>query len=714
MTYIQFIIKTVFLLILCSFISVCIPCVLSEEDGPLHIGVLLPLNGPEGQPLYNALLLSQNQINEGGGIGGRPVQLILRDTSTGDLMKYAEDLAKDPRIKVVIGPYSSDDLFAVADVFIKKQKVLISPSASSDEIYRAFAGTGSVWRTVSNDGDITLVLLQHIKQNRGKNVALLTINSTYGNTFYDWIPYWAIEYNITITGEEKFSTLDDIAGAVDRLCKVRPDYLIFVHSGSGNEIRSAIETLKELNSSTIPYFIYPTVDKEGQILLRPDAQDQQKLLESGIWNIHNISVLSTIIPNKTLMLMSKEWDPGFSKEYKISKYGQSDYAPEVYDALLVASGVMARITAYPQKSPMNAALSILTNESGDLVPRTEEGFQSAFKQIQQGKTPVFTGATGPLLFKSEGTDRREPWYGTYRMEDGKIVSDPVLHQNLTKSDNKSGLADNSTDLSITLVQNISQGDFWAVIGAFSREWTNYRHQADALTMYEYLKSQGVSDDHIILLIYDDIPTDKKNTRPGEVYHKPGEEEVRKRATPDYIGETVDKTTLTDVLFEKVESDGEPLLQSDENSTVLVYLSSHGVQGGDLLFGNDSKRITPDEFASIVDKMKEKKVFGRMLIVLESCFSGVIADSITTPGVIVMTASAQNETSKAASYDSALSTWLSDEFTTELISRLKNSDSSVTLRQLYQQIFYHVRSSHPTISMHNASLDIPAGLFFGGA
>ncbi|HWQ63758.1 MAG TPA: C13 family peptidase, partial [Methanospirillum sp.] len=680
---------------------------------PLYIGVLLPLNGPEGQPLYNALMLSQNQINEGGGIGGRPVTLILRDTSTGDLMKYAEDLAKDPRIKVVIGPYSSDDLFAVADLFIKKQKVLISPSASSDEIYRAFSGSGSVWRTVSNDGDITSELLQHIKQNGGKNVALLTINSTYGNTFYDWIPYWAIEYNITITGEEKYSTPDEIPEAVNRLCTLRPDYLIFVHSGSGNEISSAIDMLEELNTSVIPYFIYPTVDKNGQILVRPDAEDQQKILESGLWNINNISVLSTIIPDKTLMLMSKEWDPDFSKEYKISKYGQSDYAPEVYDALLIASGVMARITAYPLKSPMNAALSILSNESGDLMPRTEEGFQSAFKQIQQGKTPVFTGATGPLTFKSEGTDRCVPWYGTYRMEDGKIVSDPVLQQNLIKSDNKSGLADNSTDVSSIQFQNITKGDFWAVIGAFSREWANYRHQADALTMYEYLKSQGVSDDHIILLVYDDIPTDKKNIRPGEVYHKPGEEEVRIRAIPDYIGETVDKKTLIDVLLEKAESDGRPLLQSDENSTVLVYLSSHGVQGGDLLLGNDSE-ITPVEFASIVDEMKEKKVFGRMLMVFESCFSGSIVDSIKTPGVIVMTASAANETSKAASYDSALSTWLSDEFTTELITRLNNSDSSVTLRQLFHQIYYHVRSSHPTISMQNASLDIPAELFFGGA
>ena len=365
-----------------------------------------PLSGPEGQPLYDALQFSQKQINEGGGIGGRTVYLILRDTSTGDLMTYAEDLAHDRRIRVVIGPYSSDDLFQVSDLFIKNQKVLISPTASSDEIYRAFAGTGSVWRTITNDGDITSVVMQHIKQNKGKKVALLTINSSYGNTFYDWIPYWAIEYGINISGEEEYSSPDEIPDAIDRLCRQDPDYLIFVHSGSGSEISSAIDTLEELNSSTHLYFIYPNIDKDGLILERPNSEILQILLESGLWNMSNVSTLSTTIPDKTLMLMSKTWDSDFSQEFKpISNKSQSDYVPEVYDALLVASEVMARFTAFPDKSPKSAALAVLTNATGDLLPRSKEGFQSAFNQIQEGKTPTLTGATGSLTFNSEGTDR---------------------------------------------------------------------------------------------------------------------------------------------------------------------------------------------------------------------------------------------------------------------------------------------------------------------
>lgn len=336
----------------------------------------------------------------------------------------------------------------------------------------------------------------------------------------------------------------------------------------------------------------------------------------------------------------------------------------------------------------------------------------AFNQIIINRSPVLTGATGPLTFIPEGTDRRIPWYETYRMEEGKIIEDPVTYQKQNKADNLS-LQNNLSGSLASTTRNFPSDNFWAVIGSFSRNWVNYRHQADALTVYRFLKERGVPDDHIILLVNDDITEDKKNTKPGEVFHTPGTEEVRKQADPDYIGEQVNKQMLMDVLSGTGINQDNPLLQSNENSTVLVYLSSHGAPGGDLIFGDGGERVSAQDFSSLIDKMAGEKKFKRMLVVLESCFSGAIAANVTTPGVVVMSAAAPDETSKSAIFDSELSSWLSDEFTAELVSLLHTSDSSLTLGQLYQQLFYHVRSSHPGISKGNISLDIPANVFFGG-
>jgi ABC-type branched-subunit amino acid transport system substrate-binding protein len=697
-------------IILVVLVSAC--GITSADDSPVYIGVLLPLTGPEGLPLLDALQLAINQINDGGGIGGRPVELVLRDTRTGDLMTYARDLAQDPRIDVVIGPCTSDQLFQVSPLFVRNQKVLITPTASSDEIYRAYAGTGSVWRTIANEGDIASVVLQQIRANGGKKVALLTVNSTNGKTFYDWIPYWAIENGVTITGAEEYSGKDEIPGAIRRISRQNPDYLIFVHSGSGSEIRSAIAALNEINASSHMYLIYPHVDENGLIWERPDSEALQVLLDSRTWKLYNVSTISTTLPDQTLILMSKPWDPEFSAEFHtISKTEKPDFAPEVYDALLVGAEIVARCSAYPNKSPMNASITIFSNVSGEAVPRTKEGFQLAFNQILNGGSPVLTGATGPLTFLPEGTDRLIPWYETYRMDEGKIIEDPVPYQKQSKSDSLS-VQDPSSGSPVPVAQKLPSDNFWAVIGAFSRDWVNYRHQADALTVYRFLKYQGVPDDHIILLVNDDITEDKRNTKPGEVFHIPGTEEVRKQADPDFTGDQVNRGMLMDLLSGTGTNQDKAFLQSDENSTVLVYLSSHGGPGGDLIMGNGSERVSAQEFSSLIDKMAEEKKFKRMLVVLESCFSGAIAANVTTPGVVVMSAASPDETSKSAIFDSELSNWLSDEFTAQFISLIRTSDPSLTLGQLYQQLFYHVRSSHPGISKGNASLDIPAYVFFG--
>lgn len=706
--------SSVYPILLCGIILLFYLVPAATADKPVSIGVLLPLSGPEGQPIYDALTLARDQINAGGGIGEHPVQLVLRDTRNGNQTTYARYLANDPDIRVIIGPYTSDDLFQVADMFIQKNKILISPTASSDEIYRAYAGEGSVWRTIANDGDIISVIMQQIRAHGGERVALLTVNSSYGKTFYDWIPYWAIEQGITITGAEEYSTSEDISGAISRLSEGNPDYLVFVHSGNGTEIRGAIDALEDLRTPPLLSLVYPDIDSEGRILERADPETLQFLLASGLWKIDTVSTVSTRIPDGTLMVMTKPFEDGFSAEYrKIAKGNSTTFVPEVYDALLVGAEVMAQFTANPDKSPKSAAMAILTNGTGDPLPRTPEGIQEALNRILQGKLPILTGATGPLSFKPDGCDRLIPWYETYRMERGTVTPDPVIYRKMDKSLIES-IKSNVTGTSSKNTENCSVGDFWAVIGALSHDWPNYRHQADALTMYRFLREQGVPDDHIILLIFDDIPHDKRNRKPGEVYHTPAGEEVRKGALPDFTGDQVNKERLIDILSGTgILSDG-PALRSGKNSTVLLYLSSHGIENGSLVMGKDDDEIlSPNEIASLFDDMKKNKRFGRMLVILESCSSGAIASQVTTDDVTIMTASAPNETSKAAVYDSGLSSWLTDEFTNQLISHLKSSEPSDTLRHLYHDLYYSVRSSHPGVSFGSSSIDTLSQDFFGG-
>lgn len=57
---------------------------------------------------------------------------------------------------------------------------------------------------------------------------------------------------------------------------------------------------------------------------------------------------------------------------------------------------------------------------------------------------------------------------------------------------------------------------YALIVAASSGWENYRHQAGAYLMYQMLKSNGLDDDHILLVSEDDIARHSINPTPGRI------------------------------------------------------------------------------------------------------------------------------------------------------------------------------------------------------
>src|SRR2546430_9843023 len=78
-----------------------------------------------------------------------------------------------------------------------------------------------------------------------------------------------------------------------------------------------------------------------------------------------------------------------------------------------------------------------------------------------------------------------------------------------------------------------QGDTWALVPALSSGWANYRHQADALRQYQLLRAGGVPDDHIVLVLADDLATAPDNPAPGTVRNDPGGPDLHHDLQIDY-------------------------------------------------------------------------------------------------------------------------------------------------------------------------------------
>lgn len=76
-------------------------------------------------------------------------------------------------------------------------------------------------------------------------------------------------------------------------------------------------------------------------------------------------------------------------------------------------------------------------------------------------------------------------------------------------------------------------DRYAVVVGASDTWVNYRHQADALAFYQLLKSNGYDDDHIILIMEDNIAFSPLNIRTGEVRVTPDGDNLYHDVAVDY-------------------------------------------------------------------------------------------------------------------------------------------------------------------------------------
>ncbi|MHB8896625.1 MAG: ABC transporter substrate-binding protein, partial [Candidatus Geothermincolia bacterium] len=122
---------------------------LARTSGPVRIGVLIPSTGPYAKGDVRTIQWAADVINGGGGIGGRKIELVVKDTGSArtgaELEKLAAPLLADSSVKIVIGPWNSEGMFKLAPRFIQYKKLLISPTSTADEIYRAFSGKHYPW-----------------------------------------------------------------------------------------------------------------------------------------------------------------------------------------------------------------------------------------------------------------------------------------------------------------------------------------------------------------------------------------------------------------------------------------------------------------------------------------------------------------------------------------------------------------------------------------
>ena len=651
---------------------------------PFRIAVMLPLSGPDAldkQPLEWAL----EHINTAG-VAGKKLSLVYYDLARKDLAETVRTVAADNSILAVIGPDSSEKFYNVAAEFFAAHKVMISPCATSADVFRAFSQYQTLWRTVESDISQVRVMLTIAAREGAARVALVAPQGYYGNTFSDWFAFFAIELGMEITDTLHYTGSGEACSvAMDTALSHRPDALLAVPADMET---SLVMAKRWRTSGSAARLIFSDMANSAYLA--------RNLGQSGD-GIEGIE-------------LSADVENGFAQAYQKHFRRQPPvYAANLYDALCLAAYGLER-SGGEGGMKLAESMAQVADGRGEKTGWDKEGLARALALIRSGNLPDIGGATGPLNFdKQSHTELASSTYEHWRIENGRYS--PLEYFNTGDSPT----AVNELSIFRTLAsdhhrQTIAGQDYQpgvrtgmqALIVAASKGWDNYRHQADALAQYRLLRRNGVPDDDIILIMEDDIAGSFQNPEPGTIRNVSGGENLYSNIQIDYRLDRIDAAKLLDILAGKKTPETPQVIESGPGDNIYVFIVGHGSEEGVYLgvdsdapaFGTRYSVLRPADLAQTISAMYDKKSYRRMLLVVESCHGGTMGSEINAPGVLLLSGANRYENSLSANYDIQHKIWLADSFA-YLLWTNQSQDPGISINNLYQDLYLNINGSHVT-------------------
>jgi ABC-type branched-subunit amino acid transport system substrate-binding protein len=154
-------------------------------DSPLIIGSLLPETGSLaflGPPEFAGVDLAVQEINDGGGVLGAPIQHLRGDsgdTST-DIAQQTVDSHLSAGVSAIVGAASSGVSFTVIDKITGAGVVHFSPANTSPD-FTTYDDNGLYFRSAPSDTFQGAVLGQLMANDGASNAVILNLDDAYGN-----------------------------------------------------------------------------------------------------------------------------------------------------------------------------------------------------------------------------------------------------------------------------------------------------------------------------------------------------------------------------------------------------------------------------------------------------------------------------------------------------------------------------------------------------
>ena len=642
----------------------------------------------------------------------------------------------DDTCHAIIGPYHSYNAMKLLKYVHQTRLPVVMPSCTSAELQRINARNTYTW--FLTESDITQCEIMLVAgRSMGYDVATLVYSDdSYGKSFADWFAYYATELQIKLPptpaiAYEKGMDLEPFfTQAAEIITEKKKNVLLCI---AVSDLHDLIDVWTQAWD-----FSYWPDESSWAVYVHPISSDTS--LDDRIVNNDTIYAdLTGITP-----ICNRSF--GFW-QYIDQLYGRMPHVGEaqMYDALtLIAMGaahqqkhgeqciVNGEQVTYNEK-PYGPGLTdhmraVVSNATDTPTSWNNEGLARAFKGLSLGQGIDVSGASSSLIFDQATHTKvlNTPYMLWVRAYCGDDEGENIMYEvHPTLFLSTGGSNAESSTVALWEQQKQQYQDFndvskshdlpestdrWAVVVSPSTTWANYRHQADAFAMYQTLRHHGYDDDHIVLIVEDNLADDSRNTLPGEIFVERSSnpniddifvnDNVRKHATVDYHFSDLTPEDLAHIMTGR-QSDRLPeVIHPTATSDVFFFWSGHGGSEEGPLWGNEDSKLYfgTERIRNIVSQMNDNDQYRRMMLAIETCYSGRWGQALEgLPDLVVLTAASPYESSKADLYDNTLGVYLSNAFA-RTFRRQINDNVDISIYNLYRELVRTTPGSH--VSLYN--------------
>ena len=192
----------------------------AQAAEPLKIGAILSVTGPAsflGAPEAKTLEMLVAETNKTGGVMGRQVQLIVKDSgaSPEKAFSFAKQLIDEEKVFAIIGPSTSGETMKIKGVAEAGKTILLSCAAAEDIVNPVAKW---VFKTPQKDSDAVIKIFQEMKKMKISRIGVLSGNDGFGNAGKGQIEKLAPQHGITIVANEVYDAkASDLTAEVTKI-----------------------------------------------------------------------------------------------------------------------------------------------------------------------------------------------------------------------------------------------------------------------------------------------------------------------------------------------------------------------------------------------------------------------------------------------------------------------------------------------------------------